>query len=95
MMVGTCDSGSSAKSFRIRDTKVAGKTWTLTKTDPFYMEHNWLVGFAPADKPEVIVSVLFGNPESWHLRGHEDARKLIDRALKLAKTRGKDRTASL
>jgi cell division protein FtsI/penicillin-binding protein 2 len=95
MMVGTCDSGSAAKSFRGRkELKVAGKTGTLTRTDPFYMEHSWFVGFAPADKPEVIVSVLFGNPENWHLRGHEAARRLIDRALKTTATpREKDRTA--
>ena len=91
MMVGTCDSGSAAKSFGRRDYKVAGKTGTLTRTEPFYMEHSWFVGFAPADKPEVIVSVLFGNPESWHLRGHEAARKLFDKAMKLAKTRNADR----
>jgi cell division protein FtsI/penicillin-binding protein 2 len=96
MMVGTCDSGSAAKSFGRRDTKTAGKTGTLTSTQPFYMEHSWFVGFAPAEKPQVIVSVLFGNPESWHLRGHEAARKLIDRALKVVATgRGKDRTASI
>lgn len=96
MMVGTCDSGSAAKSFgRGGETRVAGKTGTLARTEPFYMEHSWFVGFAPADKPEVIVSVLLGNPESWHLRGHEAAKKLIDKALKLAKTRAKDRTASL
>jgi peptidoglycan glycosyltransferase len=95
MMVGTCDSGSAAKSFGRRETKVAGKTGTLSTNQPFYMEHSWFVGFAPADKPAVIVSVLFGNPESWHLRGHEAARKLIDRALKVASGRGKDRTASI
>jgi cell division protein FtsI/penicillin-binding protein 2 len=97
MMVGTCDSGSAAKSFRLRDAsfRVAGKTGTLTRTEPFYMEHSWFVGFAPADNPEIIVSVLFGNPESWHLRGHEAARKLFDKALKLAKARNKDRTASV
>jgi cell division protein FtsI/penicillin-binding protein 2 len=97
MMVGTCASGSAAKSFGRRDAsvRVAGKTGTLTRTEPFYMEHSWFVGFAPADKPEVIVSVLFGNPESWHLRGHEAAKRLIDKALKLAKAREKDRTASL
>lgn len=95
MMVGTCASGSASKSFGRGETRVAGKTGTLARTEPFFMEHSWFVGFAPADKPEVIVSVLFGNPESWHLRGHEAARKLIDKALKLAKSRAKDRTASL
>ena len=95
MMAGTCTSGSAAKTFsRKKRVSVAGKTGTLTKTDPFYIEHSWFVGFAPADKPELVVSVLLGNPESWHLRGHEAARRLIDKALappKSAEARGKDR----
>lgn len=101
MMVGTCESGSAAKSFGRRgELKVAGKTGTLTSTSPFFMEHSWFVGFAPADKPEVIVSVLFGNSENWHLRGHEAARKLIDRALRstastFATVREKGRTAAI
>jgi penicillin-binding protein A len=90
MMVQTCDKGSAAKSFGRGGTlRVAGKTGTLTKEEPFYMEHSWFVGFAPADKPQVIVSVLFGNPENWHLRGHEAARRLIDRALRPANGRDK------
>jgi cell division protein FtsI/penicillin-binding protein 2 len=100
MMVGTCEFGSASKSFgRGRDIAVAGKTGTLARTEPFYMEHSWFVGFAPADKPAVIVSVLLGNPENWHLKGHEAAKKLIDRALRgsadadPADRSGKDRTA--
>jgi penicillin-binding protein A len=81
MMVGTCESGSAAKSFRKGKNEVAGKTGTLSVTKPFYMEHSWFVGFAPVDKPQIIVSVLLGNPESWHLRGHEAAKRMIDRAL--------------
>lgn len=80
MMAGTCNEGSAAKTFaRKRKVSVAGKTGTLTRTDPFYMEHSWFVGFAPTDKPQLVVSVLLGNPESWHLRGHEAARRLIDK----------------
>ena len=95
MMIGTCDGGSANKSFGAVSRKgltVAGKTGTLTKTDPFYIEHSWFVGYAPADKPEIVVSVLLGNPENWHLRGHEAARRLIERALKPAKPREKDRS---
>jgi cell division protein FtsI/penicillin-binding protein 2 len=46
------------------------------------MENSWFVGYAPVDKPEIIVSVLLGNPENWHMRGHEAARKMIDRAMR-------------
>ena len=93
MMVQTCDGGSAARSFgKSRPVRVAGKTGTLTRTVPFFMEHSWFVGFAPAAKPEIIVSVLLGNSESWHLRGHEAARRLIDRATRPATQREKDRT---
>ena len=82
MMVGTCSFGSAARTFGKRATvAVAGKTGTLAVTEPFYMEHSWFVGYAPADKPQIIVSVVLGNPENWHLRGHEAARRMIDRAL--------------
>ena len=81
MMVATCDFGSAARSFRHHAVEVAGKTGTLATTEPFYMEHSWFVGYAPADKPQIIVSVLLGNPENWHLRGHEAAKRLIDLAV--------------
>ena len=94
MMVGTCEHGSAAKAFRKgKRVDVAGKTGTLTRHKPFYIEHSWFVGFAPADEPEIVVSVLLGNGMDWHLRGHEAARRVIDRALKAASAREKGRTA--
>ncbi len=93
MMVATCDQGSAAKSFGHRKTvKVAGKTGTLTHTEPFYMEHSWFVGYAPVDKPEIVVSVVLGNPENWHLRGQEAAKRMIDKVVERATRREKDRT---
>jgi cell division protein FtsI/penicillin-binding protein 2 len=92
MMVATCEFGSAAKSFgKHQAIHVAGKTGTLTRTEPFYMEHSWFVGFAPAEAPQIIVSVVLGNPENWHLRGQEAARRLIDRAI----AHDKDRTAKI
>jgi cell division protein FtsI/penicillin-binding protein 2 len=96
MMMATCEFGSAARSFGKRQPiRVAGKTGTLTRTEPFYMEHSWFVGYAPAEQPQIIVSVVLGNPENWHLRGHEAARRLIDRALRPAKGHDKDRTAKV
>ena len=92
MMEQTCESGSAAKTFRKRAVDVAGKTGTLTTNKPFYMEHSWFVGFAPVDKPEIVVSVLLGNPESWHLRGHEAAKRMIDRAIRRAGDRSAPET---
>lgn len=88
MMVQTCEDGSAAKSFgRGRKERAAGKTGTLAKTEPFFMEHSWFVGFAPVEQPEIVVSVLFGNSENWHLRGQEAARRMIDRATSREKDR--------
>jgi cell division protein FtsI/penicillin-binding protein 2 len=102
MMMATCEFGSAAKSFGKRQPiHVAGKTGTLARTEPFYMEHSWFVGYAPAEQPEIIVSVVLGNPEDWHLRGHEAARKLIDQALGQSQALGhatgreKDRAAKI
>ena len=47
----------------------------------FYYDGKSMMGYAPAEKPQIIVSVLLGNPENWHLRGHEAARHMIERAL--------------
>jgi penicillin-binding protein A len=93
MMVETCETGSAAKSFgRGGAVRAAGKTGTLARTEPFFMEHSWFVGYAPADRPKIVISVVLGNPESWHLRGHEAARKLIDRFLRASGSE-KDRSA--
>lgn len=95
MMVGTCRSGSAARSFRRhKKVEVAGKTGTLTTTEPFYMQNSWFVGFAPADAPEVVVSVLLGNPESWWLRGHEAAKQMIDRAIQRAADREPNKSST-
>jgi penicillin-binding protein A len=99
MMVQTCDDGSAAKSFGKRRqqeaaTRVAGKTGTLSLKEPFHMEHSWFVGFAPAAKPEIVVSVVFGNAENWHLRGHEAARRLIDHATRREKDRKRSKPRS-
>jgi penicillin-binding protein A len=91
MMAQTCANGSAGRVFR--GQQVAGKTGTLTRREPVHIEHSWFVGFAPLERPEIVVSVLLGNAESWHLRGHEAARRMIDRALRRddASAREKDR----
>jgi len=35
--------------------------------------------------------VVLGNPENWHLRGQEAARRLIDKALSPTKSADDDR----
>lgn len=92
MMVGTCTEGSAAKSFRSRESslprglKVAGKTGTLARSEPFPMEYSWFVGFAPADSPKLAVSVVIGNTDDWWLKGHTVARELFEEVLGEAPT---------
>lgn len=88
MMIGTCSEGSAAKAFRSRDNslprdlKVAGKTGTLSRSEPFPMEYSWFVGFAPANDPQLAVSVVVGNTDDWWLKGHTVARELFETGLR-------------
>lgn len=88
MMVGTTDYGSARKGFRdrrgnrfLKDIKVAGKTGTLTARTRKYLQYSWFVGFAPADRPEYVISVLIGNPELWHIKAHTAARMVLQEAF--------------
>jgi cell division protein FtsI/penicillin-binding protein 2 len=88
MMVKTTESGTAYRAFHDRrgraglhGIKVAGKTGSLDRDKPSYVGYSWFVGYAPADKPEVIVSVLFGNPAAWWLKAHTAARMLLDVAF--------------
>ena len=87
MMIGTTEYGTARKGFHdnkgrpyLPDVEVAGKTGTLTRRSPSYLQYSWFVGFAPADEPEFIVSVLIGNPEKWHLKAHTAARMILQAA---------------
>lgn len=86
MMAQTCKAGSAAKAFqgreKIRDVQVAGKTGTLSVNTPDYMQYSWFVGFAPADHPELTISVLLGNAELWHLKAHSAARTVLAEGLR-------------
>lgn len=86
MMAETCRRGSAAKAFagreRIPDVQVAGKTGTLSARDPDYVQYSWFVGYAPADRPELTVSVLLGNAELWHLKAHTAARMVLAEGLR-------------
>nr|HEX4317594.1 penicillin-binding transpeptidase domain-containing protein [Kofleriaceae bacterium] len=77
MMQGACEFGSASRSFRHSKVAVAGKTGTLTQESPNYMQFSWFVGYAPVDKPEIVIAVVLGNPENWQMKGHEVGQKLI------------------
>lgn len=88
MMVGTIERGTGYKGFHDRkgrrhlsDVRVAGKTGTLTRAQPSYLQYSWFVGYAqPTDAPATVISVLLGNPARWHLKAHTAARLALQQA---------------
>jgi cell division protein FtsI/penicillin-binding protein 2 len=83
MMVMTSTVGTARDDFYDRRGrayvpwgKVAGKTGSLSRTDP-YVAYSWFVGFAPHEKPEVAFAVLLGNPKKWRIKAATAARLLL------------------
>ena len=88
MMTETCESGTARKGFHDRrgrrfldGASVAGKTGSLSVNKPRFKGYSWFVGFAPADRPRVVISVLLANPEAWRLKAHTAARLVLEKAL--------------
>lgn len=88
MMEQTVSTGTARKGFHdgrgrpfLGDVKVAGKTGSLSRNEPTYLGYSWFVGFAPADDPEIVISVLLGNPMQWHLKAHTAARLVLEKAF--------------
>lgn len=82
MMQITTRSGTAAKLFRRGDrpslegVAVAAKTGTLIGDKPTRM-YSWFVAFAPADAPEVALSVLLANDVTWRMKGNEVGREVL------------------
>lgn len=86
MMIATTEVGTARKGFtdargrRLLDARVAGKTGSLSRKRPF-LDYSWFVGYAPAEQPAVVVSVLLGNDASYRFKAHTVARLILERAL--------------
>lgn len=81
MLEVTTRAGTSAEAFRPMDgrpkLRVAGKTGTLATENPARLV-SWFAGFAPADKPEVAITVMLANDHSWWRKANEVARDVLD-----------------
>lgn len=84
MMENTVEGGTSYKSFHDRagrsllpDIRVAGKTGTLAETKKNGRLVTWWVGYAPADAPEVALSVLAANRHSWRVKATTIASQML------------------
>lgn len=55
-LVAVVEQGTAARS-KAAEFKVAGKTGTAQ--NPHGKDHGWFIGFAPAEKPEIIIGAIF------------------------------------
>ena len=88
MMVRTTETGTGQRAFSgrrpgspLHGIKIAGKTGSLSIDKPTYLGISWFVAFAPAEKPEYVIAVVFGNAELWWLKANLAARLLLERAM--------------
>lgn len=81
MMESTVQNGTSYQTFHDRagraylpGMRVAGKTGTLEGKGYLF---TWWVGFAPADAPEVALSVLVANRGDWRVKATQVASDML------------------
>jgi peptidoglycan glycosyltransferase len=85
MMEVTVESGTARTAFHddlghplLGMLKVAGKTGTLHPNDARKDNAvSWFIGFAPARRPEIVVSVLLENGAVWRRKAAEVARDML------------------
>jgi cell division protein FtsI/penicillin-binding protein 2 len=82
MMRNTVTEGTARRVFRrapaaLRDVPIAGKTGSLAERDPF-RDYSWFVGFAPADRPEIVVASVVVNGRLWRVRAPQVARDALE-----------------
>jgi peptidoglycan glycosyltransferase len=82
MMRNTVTDGTARRTFRrvagaLRGVEVAGKTGSLSDAKP-YRDYSWFVGFAPAEKPEVVVATVVVNDRLWHGRAPTVAKEALE-----------------
>ncbi len=89
--------GGTGKGARLKDIEVAGKTGTAqvislgSQTDAKkHMDHAWFTSFAPADKPEIAVSVVVEHGGKGGSVAAPLAKKIIEYYFDLKKERDAD-----
>jgi cell division protein FtsI/penicillin-binding protein 2 len=94
-LVYTVERGTARKAFRDKSGKlllpgiaVAGKTGTLTGRSP-YRAYSWFAAVAPADDPEVAISVLVVNKPVWRIKSSGAAAQLLKKYFQLKKKRAR------
>src|SRR5260370_5477286 len=54
-MIAVVEQGT-ARGSRLANLTIAGKTGTAQ--NPHGLDHGWFIGFAPADKPEIVIGAI-------------------------------------
>lgn len=62
-MLGSSNFGTSSRSLRGYDIRVASKTGT--SENPSNHDHKTMIGYAPYDKPEIAISVVIPEEGTW------------------------------
>ena len=81
-MAGVVSATGTAGSAAIRGVVLAGKTGTAQMPPPL-TDHAWFVGFAPAEDPKILVSVLLVNRQHGY-NAARAASKTIEHYLRQA-----------
>jgi cell division protein FtsI/penicillin-binding protein 2 len=79
MMTDTVVEGTGRKTFSNGPrlgVSAAGKTGSLADYDTG-LDTSWFVGFAPADRPEVIVASVVVNTSKWHIKAPLVAKEAL------------------
>lgn len=83
MMTRTITHGTAKKAFWdsrgrpfLPGIAVAGKTGTLSRSNP-YRRYTWWVGYAPVDDPKIAVASLVVNEPKWRIKASYVAREAL------------------
>jgi peptidoglycan glycosyltransferase len=93
MMVTTTTDGTARKYFartskELQDVVVAGKTGSLSQSkDGNRLYHSWLVGFAPAENPQIAFASLVVNGPKWRVKGPYVAKRALEAFFKEVPTK--------
>jgi cell division protein FtsI/penicillin-binding protein 2 len=87
MMTRTVTHGTAKKAFWdsrgrpfLPGISVAGKTGTLSRSDP-YRRYTWWVGYAPVHDPKIAVASLVVNEPKWRIKASYVAREALRKYL--------------
>jgi peptidoglycan glycosyltransferase len=82
MMRATVTEGTARRTFgrgprALRGVSIAGKTGSLMDPSPF-RDYTWFVGYAPVDRPEVVVATVIVNGRLWRVRAPTVAKDALE-----------------